>query len=430
MPILRTVATPGDNARTLLERLFCRWELCLRVSLGLSVVLIGVGRIETSFLNISLSAWSISRTTFFFWLIGRLFFYWCARRPWNLSWSECRPLLLFLGAILVSLVPRFSDLGDFRYLCFAVAHGLMVQDLFRGYKEQRFLILALGLVPALVLLRGLYGNPLLFDFALNHRLQYPLDHPNTAGHLLAMSLPIAAAILLTERGRLRVAAGLGGIAQLMALLLTYSRGAWFGFAGAMVFLLAALGARREILILLLLAAVLLLTIGPLRQRVFGIFDLGKEQAITDRIVRMRDTLRVGAANPVLGVGYGRGRLKAAIRANPASETSVNEPIWHGHNLYLELFAGAGIIGLGAYLWLVARALSLTWRAASRAANDEKILTLGLAASAVAMFLCGLGDVTFHHHETRMFGFTLLALMLLAHVARRSSALKSGEFPAS
>lgn len=430
MPILRKVATPGDNARTLLERLFYAWERCLWISLGLSVVLIGVGRIETPFLNISLSAWSTSRTTFFFWFIGRLFFYGSARRPWNLSWPECRPLLLFLGAILVSLVPRFSDLSDFRYLCFAVAHGLMVLDLGRGYKEQRLLILALGLVPALVLLRGLYGNPLLFDFALNHRLQYPLDHANTAGHLLAMSLPLAAVILITERGRLRAVAGLGGIAQLMALLLTYSRGAWLGFAGALAFLLAAIGGRREFYILLLLAAVLLLTIGPLRQRVFGIFDLGKDQAIADRMVRMRDTLRVGAANPVLGVGYGRGRLKAAIRANPASETSVNEPIWHGHNLYLELFAGAGIIGLGAYLWLVAKALGATWHAVRRATSEHRNWALGLAASAVAMLLCGLGDVTFHHHETRLFGFTLLALMLLGNVKSPSSASKSGEFPAS
>lgn len=424
------IVKPESSTQPVLERLFHGWEQCIRFSLGLSIVLIGVGRIETAFDNLSLSAWSISRTTFFFWLIGRLFFRWCCGKTWNFKLSEVLSLAVFGGAIGLSLVPRFRDLSDFRYLCFAIVHTLMVLDMFRDYPRRRLLILALGLVPALVLLRGLYENPLVLEFRLNNRLAYPLDHANTAGHLLAMSLPLAAAILLTERGRLRAAAVLGGIAQLLALLLTYSRGAWFGFAGALAFLLAALGGRREILIFFLLAAVLLLTFGPLRQRVFGILDFGKDQAITDRMVRMRDTLRIGVAKPILGVGYGRGRLRAAIRANPESETSVNEPIWHAHNIYLELFGGSGVIGLGAYLWLWAKAFLGAARAAGRATGDERILVLGLLASGVAMLICGLGDVTFHHHETRLFSFTLLALMLLAYNRERSSAPGSGEFPAS
>jgi O-antigen ligase len=128
---------------------------------------------------------------------------------------------------------------------------------------------------------------------------------------------------------------------------------------------------------------------------------------------MRDTLRIGLAYPVLGVGYGRGKLKAAIRASTESESEPNEPIWHAHNVYLQLFAGSGFAGLGAFVWLLGSALNRTLRAARVVNGDDRILTLGLAASAVALMVCGLSDVTFHHHETRLFCFTLLALMLRA-----------------
>jgi len=412
--------TTVGNRQTSLARLVWAWEACIRTALAVSVVLIGVGRIDFLSPLPGLSAWSVSRTTFFFWLIGRLYFFWRTRTHWNLTWSECRPLLLFLAAAVFSLVPSFQDLGDFRYLFFALGHGVMVLDVLRKETEQRFVIVGLGLLPALVLLRGLFANPAILDFSLTQRLGYPLDHANTAGHLLAMSLPLSVALLLSSLARWRLLAAGAAVAQLIALLLTYSRGAWLGVAGAMAFLLVALGTRKEFLLILVSVVVLLSAVEPVRERMLGIVAMGNDQATTDRISRMSDALRVGMANPVLGVGYGRGRLKAAIRANPASETSVNEPIWHSHNHYLELFAGTGIIGLGAYLWLLVKAFANTSRKVNQTLNDDRILTLGLAASAVAMLLCGLGDVTFHHHETRLFCFTLLALMLLAHNPERST----------
>lgn len=428
MSIQHKAAKRDQSPKAVWERLFSVWEHCVRLALTISIVLIGVGRIEADFTTSSLSAWSVSRTAFFFWLIGRLWFFWYAHKIWNVPRSELLPLLLFIGAVGLSLMPRLRDLSDFRYLSFAVAHCVMVLDLFRDYKGRRFLILALGVAPALVLLRGVYANPLILKFNLANRLEYPLDHANTAGHLLAMSLPLAVALLLSSQGRQRIAAAVAAVAQLFALLLTYSRGAWLGFTGALACWVAGLGARKELLLLLGLTVALLSTIEPLQRRVLGSFYSGRDQAITDRLARMRDTLRVGLANPVLGVGYGRGRLKAAIRANPASETKTTEPIWHGHNLYLELFAGTGVLGLGAYLWLVAKAFGRTWQAIGRSSANVRILTLGLMASAVAMLLCGLGDVTFHHHETRLFCFTLLALMLLDSTEEHESALASGEFP--
>ena len=395
-----------------LDRLVFWWERGLRLSLCVAIILIGTGPYK-------LSAWSASRTTFFFWLVWKSLVFWQHRRWPNVLWppSMPLPLLVFFGAVTASLFPNLRGLSDYRYLFFAVMHCVMVLDLFRDDKSRRFLVFVLGIAPGLLLLRGVVANPQILDLNLSQRLDYPLDHPNTAGHLLAMSIPLCVAVTICARGWSRLLAGASACAQLAAWLLTYSRGAWLGLAVALLFLGYVLGARREILVLAAIATLLVIFVEPLRARFNSAFNVRADTAVTERIQVMRDALQIGFGHPVLGVGYGRGRLKVAIRNSAGSETPANKPIWHAHNLYLELLAGTGFVGLGAYLWLLGRALSCTFHAARLAVGDDKVLTLGIVASAVALIVCGLSDVTFHHHETRLFCFSLLALMLLAHPDR-------------
>ena len=54
---------------------------------------------------------------------------------------------------------------------------------------------------------------------------------------------------------------------------------------------------------------------------------------------------------MLGVGYGRGRLKEALRGDSRDQGGEYNPIAHTHNVYLELFAETGLFGLGIFLWL-------------------------------------------------------------------------------
>ena len=404
---MRSVISSGA-----LDAIMRWWERGVRLFLCFSIVLIGAGGIETGIPNGDFSAWSISRTTFFFWLLWRILIA-CTGRRAGATWRDLIPLPLavFFAAVSISLFPLMRDRADYRYLFFAIAHCVMIRDLFADAPGRRFVLLALGLTPGLVLLRGVIENPLLLDFSQMQRLDYPLDHANTAGHLLAMTIPLGVALIIAAQSRLRYLACLSVCSQVIALLLTYSRGAWLGLVAAMIFFAAAVGVRKEFFIIGPIAVLLVVFVGPLQQRFISVLAVGSDPAITARIKVMRDTLRVGLAHPVFGVGYGRTRLKAAIRSSAGSETKSNEPIWHAHNTYLELFAGTGLVGLGAFIWLLWAALRNTLRRAREAVDDAKILTLGVAASAVALIVCGLSDVGFHHHETRVFWFTLLALML-------------------
>jgi O-antigen ligase len=107
------------------------------------------------------------------------------------------------------------------------------------------------------------------------------------------------------------------------------------------------------------------------------------------------------------VGYGRGRLRAGLRELHLDTVTDITRIAHTHNVYVELFAETGLLGLGAFLWLLCQALSQTLSDASRFEGTNRVFQLGIAAAWIAFAVTGLGDVPFFHHETHLvFHFAL------------------------
>ena len=146
-----------------------------------------------------ISAWSVSRTTFFLWLLWKLAIAIRARRGQINLFKYAIPfsLLLFFFVVAVSLLPDFHGAGDFRYFFFGCAHSLMIMDLFENKRRGYLLYLLLGLLPGFLVLRGISHDPSVLILDQMRRFGFPLDHPNTAGYLFSMSIPIAVSLSLT-----------------------------------------------------------------------------------------------------------------------------------------------------------------------------------------------------------------------------------------
>jgi O-antigen ligase len=399
-----------------LDRWMERYESALVLSLLSSIFLAGSGRVALFSGALSVSAWSISRTTFVFWLIWKIAAAVRGRRgalgflEHGIPWA----LLIFLITVAISLLPDFHAGGDFRYFLFGCFHAVMIMDLFADRARLRRLWPFLALTPALLTVRGILHNPALLDFApapylpLDDRLGFPLDHPNTAGYLLSMSIPLAATLFVAKSGWAGVLIAISCAAQVFGLVLTYSRGAWLGWGAAMIFLAIMSKRWKTVIALTAVPLFLFLFVEPLRSRVMSLADPASDRAMSDRIRVMRDALDLGYQNPVGGIGYGRGRLKQALRGENQEVASEGSEIWHTHNVFIEIFAGTGLVGLAAFLWLLARTGFDIVDAAERAAG-ERVLLIGLGAAWVAAAVTGLGDIPFYHHETRIYFFTLLAL---------------------
>src|SRR5689334_7315516 len=213
-----------------MPRLFVWWERGVLCALIVSIAFLGIGRMTVFTRATSFSAWSISRTAFSFWLTWKIVL--ALRFGWRAAGvnhaSSLVPTLVFFAAVTASLLPDFHQATDYPYLLFGVMHCVMVLDLFAPCERPRLLLSLLGLLPGVLVIRGIVYDPSVLNFSLANRFDYPLSHANAAGLLFAMSIPLGLAVLATQKSRLRVLAALSLAAQLIGLLLTYSRGAWLG----------------------------------------------------------------------------------------------------------------------------------------------------------------------------------------------------------
>jgi O-antigen ligase len=390
------------------------WERCVRCALYASIFLLGVGRVEMVFLDRNMSAWSVSRTTLGFWVILKLLRIihrgWPKYNPTALL--QVAPLAAFFAAVTLSLLPDIRPTGDYRYLVFAIAHAVMVMDMFATPDRQRWLLRLLALSPVIFIVRGFAHDPSVFNFSLAFRFGYPLDHANTAGYLLAMSFPLCLYLVLGARGIWRWLAALSCLGQILALLLTYSRGAWLGWSAAMIFFGVATKHWKYLLVTLAIATACVLALPSLGQRVYSVIRPSEDRSIGERLTVLQGAIRLGLENPFLGVGYGRGRLKQELRRSDRDTFRKDVPIWHAHNVYAELLAETGLLGLGTFFWLILSTLYRLLRGALGRSSAERLVGVTIAASWTAAAVSGLSDIPFYHHEPRIFFFSLFALASL------------------
>lgn len=172
---------------------------------------------------------------------------------------------------------------------------------------------------------------------------------------------------------------------LIALLFTYSTGAWLAASvGMLVFLGLAGSMRSSVQILLcIIAAAVVLFVG-FSSQVNLLFQHASEASdLSVRLGLWQTAWRVALAFPLTGIGLGR--LAYLERAEPylvPTAVSINNP----HNSYLELGAMAGFPVLCVFLALLAFAL---WQALRHwtctDGRTHSLLGAGIAAVIVLSF---------------------------------------------
>jgi O-antigen ligase len=171
----------------------------------------------------------------------------------------------------------------------------------------------------------------------------------------------------------------------------------------------SLGKWKYLATLATLALACVLLSPSIQDRLASVTRPGDDLSIQERLQRLTSSLQLGMDHPVLGVGYGRGRLKESLPPYFKGTLLEGSPVLHTHNVYVELFAETGLVGLLAFLWLLRHTLLSLCRSARRRDGPERYLGFALTASWIAAMVSGLGDIPFFHHETRIFFFTLIAL---------------------
>jgi len=305
------------------------------------------------------------------------------------------PLLIFLGAILLSVTGALSLKYSFKEILKwleVLGIYLFVANVIER-EQARVVILVMllaGIGQAFLGFYQFFGRvgPAAFAALSGFVRAYgTFEQPNPYGGYLGLVLPLAWGLLLgtgglgywrywiLDIGRLLATLGLAMMGT--ALVMSWSRGAWLGFAAAFIVMNLAYsrrGAALFALLCLLVASVLMLgSVQALPQSIIQritdfvpylhVFDVRgvkvgpANYAVVERMAHWQAAWGMFNDRPWLGVGIGN--YEAVYPAYALQGWPL--ALGHAHNYYLNIAAEAGLIGLGAYLVLWGAAFWQAWK---------------------------------------------------------------------
>jgi len=304
------------------------------------------------------------------------------------------PLLAFIGtAALSSLfavnrnVAIFGTYDRWEGLLTIVSYAVLfwlAMQMLSGEADARGLIWSLLIsgyfVGAVAILQsgfGLLGGGYFLGAKGVTRADATLANPDFAGIFLAMLLPIAFAKLVSRRPAVtRVLAANLVVVLLLGLIATYTRAAWIGAVVGVIIVLALRRGRIHVWPLVISASVVIVAFAlvagvaasaPAGARSgVGHAVLARIASITDltsgtqneRLGTWADTLRLIAGRPILGYGPDTFGL-----VYPQFETTNKLGVlWDKpHQDALGIAASQGILGLLAYVWILAAFVGAFWK---------------------------------------------------------------------
>jgi putative inorganic carbon (HCO3(-)) transporter len=364
------------------------------------------------------------------------------------------PLLIFLGAILLSLAVTLS----LQYSLKEILKWLEVLGIYLfvvnvvGKKEAKtiiLLILLAGISQALLGIYQFFGRVgpegfLLFDRFM--RAYGTFEQPNPYGGYLGLVLPLAYSLSLGVRDRgkgirdkgsiLLVALATAGLVlMLAAMLMTWSRGAWLGFIAAFVVMNVVRSRRAAALFTLALILLsFVVVMGGLQllpeaitQRFLdflpflGGVDISRVEitpanfAVIERLAHWQAGWDMFSEHPWLGVGIGNYEPVYPAYALPYWD----DPLGHAHNYYLNIAAEAGLIGLSAYLILWVAVFWQAWRAVRRTSGYWQGVAVGILGILTHLAVHNFFD-NLYVHGMYVHIAILLGLIFVATPVRQSS----------
>jgi O-antigen ligase len=268
-----------------------------------------------------------------------------------------RALLVYVGAMLLSLPtstnPRASAVELLRVLAAAMMF-VVLEQLITDRAAVRRVLLAVYLSAvfpiAYTAFGFLTGNPPSEVKNTFTRITGTFGQSNAFGRYLMLLIIFGVALYphLERRWRLWLALVLAP--GTLFLLLTYTRTAIVGTVVGLL-VVGVLQSKRLLLGLAVLGVCALLLVPQLSSRFtsLGSDEAGSGNSLGWRLGYWTELLPLANANPVTGIG-------------PNATQFLTEEGKQPHNDFIRAYVETGVIGLGAYLFLLAALLGLGFRA--------------------------------------------------------------------
>ena len=394
---------------------YSRWALAGTVAcLPLYVVRFHVGPLPTTLLEV---------------LIGITVVLWAAGRIQTRGWRPARtpleiPTALFLlaGLIGIAVSPEHvGAIGIYRaYFIEPAVLFYVALDLLRSQGDFRIVLAAFAAGTTVFAIMNLgawviaLATTRLVDIDLGNAPKALYTSPNSVAMFLEPAVTLAAGFALYSDNRRDRMAALVCLPFLLAsLVATLSRAGLLTLAVLGVVAIVTIRRPRLKLSLLgagVVGAVALLQIPAISKRMAHQFDPSYPyNTFEGRLQIWSDTLHMLRDHPIFGAGL-RGY---AIVMRPYVTTPKGLPELYAHNIFLSMWVEIGLLGLAAFVVLLAILLWKGWSSFARAEGFARALLWGTSAAFVAITVHGVFDTPYYGNDLSVEFWMLAALEIAA-----------------
>jgi O-antigen ligase len=357
-------------------------------------------------------------------LLGLIGFAWAlseiaAGHP--IAFFETRQARLFAVFVVAMLLP--AALNGFAVMLFSRVLSIvcLMPIIFVAVRDERKLVHVLK--AAVLIMIAIFPYAYRQQLRFGGRFGVGLYDCNYLALLLVLVLPLAPVFARSGETHARRALwAAGGIAIVVQIVLTGSRGGFVALCAAAIAMCAAERQHRVKLVAVavsLIAGILLLVPNPMLTRLKAsgldddVQDSGVEQSNESRLGAIEAGLNMIADRPLTGVGLGF--FKASVEEYGEVQAQI------AHNTYIELAAELGIPALLAFVALLMATLS-SLRRSERLMRSDGDVRLASVATAMWAGLIGyaVGATFLSAQYEKFFWVMVFASMCLERMARERS----------
>ncbi|MGI5936932.1 MAG: O-antigen ligase family protein [Oscillospiraceae bacterium] len=330
----------------------------------------------------------------------------------------------FAGMVFVAFLTSSYRSASFRFLIFHITCMLAVLVCVNSIKKLSQLRRILGFAVFGVLASSICGlvqramgvevDKLLVDITVNEgipgRVFSFFENPNSFAMVLVMLLPICIAMALTSKGKMLFFYAGALVLGVIALVMTYSRGAWASFAFSIFVMFLVLWPRY--VPLFIACCILALPVLPqsVYNRLLSAFNFSDSSIATRKYI-YEASWALFTQNPLWGVGLGNDVVK--IRIAEAEVYKAQAVFVHAHSIYLQIAAEMGIFGITAFVGSMISGIKSGVKAVTEKRVDRELqLIIGaLVAGLAGVLLNGLVDYPWSYPRVMVIFWIVFALLL-------------------
>jgi putative inorganic carbon (HCO3(-)) transporter len=263
------------------------------------------------------------------------------------------------------------------------------------------------------------------------RVYSTLKNPNLLGGYLIGVIPLCLSLLIMRRDWRRPLLALTLVSSLLALLWTYSRGAYIGFfASILIFFLlllhlawhkgktkARLAITLFLLTFILLSSLTVIASPTLRGRVKTIFSIWGHTSNVTRFTIWKSSLQMFKDNWLIGIGPGNDTFRRvyAFYMRPRFNSLAS------YNIFLQVAIENGILGLIVFLAMLYVLFSRGIKRILEEETSTAILIIGAISACVAPLFHGLVDTIWYRPQPQVL-FWLSASLIIGNSRKIGSIL--------